>query len=210
MLRREATGIWHDHAMSVWGMLAVLFATAFAAAAVAAVRGRSTKFVGALAGLIAVACAWVWWNHVRLESRLAEAASSVAGVEVHVDCQEWFFGEWFVTRGAGRVDGRDDGTMDDVAHLDRNICSAVASWPGDDTDDAYIAVHVLTHEAGHVRGETNEAATECWAMQHSAEVAEALGASPRQAARRAQWYFDTVYPRMSSTYRGDGCDIGAG
>lgn len=196
--------------MSVWGLLAVVFAAAFVASMVAAARGRSTKFVGALAGSIALACGWVWWNHVRLESRLADAASSVAGVEVHVDCQEPFFGEWFVTRGAGRVEASDDGTMEDVARLDRNICSAAGSWPDDDTDDAYIAVHVLTHEAGHVLGETNEAATECWAMQHSAEVAEELGASRQQAERRAQWYYDTVYPRMSSTYRGDGCDIAAG
>lgn len=196
--------------MSVWAVLGVAFAGAFVAAMVAAGRGRSTKFVGVLAGLIAAACGWVWWNHVQLENRLAEAASSVAGVAVQVDCQEPFFGEWFVTRGAGRVDASSDGTLEDVARLDRNICAAAGSWPDDDTDDAFIAVHVLTHEAGHVRGETNEAATECWAMQHSAEVAEALGASPQQAEERAQWYHRTVYPRMSSTYRGDGCDIPGG
>lgn len=191
--------------MSVWAVLAVAFSIGFVASMIAAARGRSTKFVGALAGLLALACGWVWWTHVRLENRLATAVSEVAGVEVHVDCQEPFFGEWFVTRGAGRVDADANGAMDDVAHLDRNICEAAGSWPDDDTDDAYIAVHVLTHEAGHVRGERNEAATECWAMAHSAAVAEALGASPQQAERRAQWYRDTVYPRMSSTYRGDGC-----
>ena len=120
-----------------------------------------------------------------MEARLSQAASAVAGVQVHVDCQELFFGEWMPTRGAGRVDARDDGSMDDVAHLDRKICTAAASWPEDDTDDAYTAVHVLTHEAGHVRGEADTAATE----------------------RRAQWYLRAVFPRMSSTYRGDGCTI---
>lgn len=191
--------------MSVWAVLTVLFASAFVAAMIAALRGRGTKFVGALSGLIALACGWVWWNHSHLESRLATAASKVAGVDVHVDCQEPFWGEWFVTRGAGHVDADASGTMQDVAHLDRNICRAADSWPDDDTDDAYIAVHVLTHEAGHVRGELNEAATECWAMDHSAEVAEALGASRQQAERRAAWYRQTVYPRLSATYRGDGC-----
>jgi len=196
--------------MSVWAVLAVAFAIGFVVSMIAAARGRSTKFVGALAGLLALACGWVWWNHVRLETRLATAVSEVAGVKVSVDCQEPFFGEWFVTRGAGHVDADASGTMEDVAHLDRNICAAANSWPDDDTDDAYIAVHVLTHEAGHVRGERNEAATECWAMAHSAAVAEALGASSQQAERRAQWYRDTVYPRLSSTYRGDGCAPTAG
>ena len=77
--------------------------------------------------------------------------------------------------------------MDDVAHLDRKICTGPRRGE-DDTDDAYMAVHVLTYEAGHVRGEANEAATECWAVQNSARVAEALGASCRQSERRAQWY----------------------
>lgn len=201
------TGAWHHRAMTVWAVLALGFAAAFVAAMVAAARGRSTKFVGSLAGLIALACGWVWWSDARMEARLSEAASAVAGVQVHVDCQELFFGEWMPTRGAGRVDARDDGSMDDVAHLDRKICTAAASWPEDDTDDAYTAVHVLTHEAGHVRGEANEAATECWAVQNSARVAEALGASRPRSERRAQWYLRAVFPRMSSTYRGDGCTI---
>ncbi len=196
--------------MSVWAVLAVIFSAGFVASMVTAARGRSTKFVGVLAGLLAVACGWVWWNHVRLETRLATAASKVAGVDVKVDCQEPFWGEWFVTRGDGHVNADADGKMDDVAHLDRKICSAAGSWPENDTDEAFIAVHVLTHEAGHVRGERNEAATECWAMAHSAAVAEALGASPQQAERRAQWYRETVYPRMSSTYRGDGCASAGG
>lgn len=191
--------------MSVWAILTVAFAVAFVASAAAAIRGRSTKFVGVLAGVVAVACGWVWWNHVHLEARLAVAATSVAGVDVHVDCQEPFFGEWFVTRGDGRVDASDDGTMDDVAHLDRKVCRAADAWPEDDTDDSFIAVHVLTHEAGHIRGERNEAATECWATQHSAAVGEALGASRAQADRRARWYFRTVYPRLGSGYQDSTC-----
>lgn len=191
--------------MSVWAILTVVCAAAFVASAFAAARGRSTKFVGAVAGVIALACGWMWWNHVRLEARLADAASLVAGLQVHVDCQEPFFGELFVTRRNGSVDARSDGTMDDVAHLARGTCAAADSWPDDDTDDAFIAVHVLTHEAGHVRGERNEAATECWATQHSAAVAEALGASRSQAERRALWYFRSVYPRLTDTYRDSGC-----
>lgn len=191
--------------MSVWAILTVAFAVAFVASMGAAIRGRSTKFVGVVVGVIAVACGWVWWSQVRLEARLARAASSVAGVEVHVDCQEPFFGEWFVTRGDGRVDARDDGSLDDVAHLDRKVCRAADGWPEEDTDDAFIAVHVLTHEAGHVRGGANEAATECWATQHSAAVAEALGSSKAQAERRALWYFRTVYPRLGSSYRDGSC-----
>lgn len=194
--------------MSFWATLTVVFATASVASMIAAARGRSTRFVGALAGSISVACGWVWWNHTHLEARLAAAASKVAGVEVHVDCQEPFFGELLSTPGPGRVDGRSDGSMSDVARLNRATCAAADSWPEVDSDDAFIAVHVLTHEAGHVRGERNEAATECWAMQHSARVAEALGASRRQAERRARWYRSTVYPRLTDTYRGDGCTDG--
>ena len=43
--------------MSVWAVLAVIFSAGFVASMVTAARGRSTKFVGVLAGLLAVAAA---------------------------------------------------------------------------------------------------------------------------------------------------------
>ncbi len=196
--------------MSAWATLATLFAAAFVASMIAAARGRATKFVGVLAGLIAVGCGWVWWNHTRTEARLAAAASKVAGVDVHVDCQEPFLGELLSAPRAGSVDARSDGTLDNVAHLSRHMCASAGAWPDEDSDDAYVAVHVLTHEAGHVRGEKDEAATECWAMHHSALVAQELGATRQQAERRATWYHNTVYPRLSARYRGSGCDLSEG
>lgn len=196
--------------MSAWATLAALFAAAFVASMIAAARGRATKVVGVLAGLMALGCGWIWWNHTRTEARLSAAATEVAGVEVHVDCQEPFLGELLSTPRAGRVDARSDGTLEDVARLNRRMCAAANSWPDEDSDDAYIAVHVLTHEAGHVRGERNEAATECWAMRNSALVAQELGASRQQAERRARWYHRAIYPRLSDSYRGGGCDLDGG
>lgn len=97
----------------------------------------------------------------------------------------------------------------EVAQLRRTTCNDFFSWLTSDHHDptpAQIsALHVVVHEAMHVAGEYNEARTECWAVQHDAQAAEFLGASPADAQALAQAYYLTVYPRMPDAYRSADC-----
>lgn len=95
----------------------------------------------------------------------------------------------------------------DVAVLKAETCTALASWLMSDhskaTTEQLTAVHVLVHEAVHVRGERNEAVTECVAMTLDAKVARELGAPAVVADRMAGQYRTEVYPHLSAEYRTD-------
>ena len=60
----------------------------------------------------------------------------------------------------------------------------------------------------HMRGETDEAAAECQAMQRDAAMARELGASPAAAAALAASYWRIDYPRMPDDYRSGECRPG--
>jgi len=68
-----------------------------------------------------------------------------------------------------------------------------------------LAVHVLAHEAMHLRGIPDEAIAECYAMQHAPTLARELGASPMQAQQLAEFYWDTIYPGMPGEYTSSEC-----
>ena len=88
----------------------------------------------------------------------------------------------------------DDGPALDLACLQLDACSE------DDTSVAY-GVAVLTHEAVHMRGVMDEAATECEAVKRSAGVAQALGATPQAAAFIADWQFSVADDQLPENYR---------
>ena len=58
---------------------------------------------------------------------------------------------------------------------------------------------LLTHESMHVRGEYNEARTECQAVQRNFRTAKLLGVSVRVAKRNALDYYYSIY--MSRAYK---------
>jgi hypothetical protein len=60
----------------------------------------------------------------------------------------------------------------------------------------------------HVAGETDEAATECRAVQRDAELARLLGASPADALTLARRYYRELYPRLGDAYRSADCASG--
>ncbi len=66
-------------------------------------------------------------------------------------------------------------------------------------------MHVLTHEAMHMAGETAEAVAECRAVQRDARTAELLGATSQQARRLAAAYAGSVLPEMPDDYRSPDC-----
>ena len=67
---------------------------------------------------------------------------------------------------------------------------------GGSQQDQVVAVHVLTHETMHMVGITNEAQTECAAVQRDAQMAVALGASPAEA----QALVSVDYRDLQATY----------
>jgi hypothetical protein len=151
-------------------------------------------------------------RHHQLEDRLAVVASDLAGYRVAVNCQT--AGQQFVDAGAelGYVRYGSDGVPQRATLIKRAQCTELSRYlrsHGDHPDEGQvIAVHVLTHEAMHMAGITDEARAECLAMQRDAKTARLLGASPQQAAKLARRYWREFYPRMNDDYRSAECRPG--
>jgi len=150
--------------------------------------------------------------HARLERRLADAASQLAGRRVEVHCQT--LGEGFVDTDGhlGYVAWGPDGVPEARTTIKRQPCAALDGYLGsgraDPTEDEVEAVHVLSHESRHMAGVTDEALAECQAMRRDAAAARLLGASDAQARRLARYYWMVFYPRMPADYRSAACAPG--
>lgn len=152
-------------------------------------------------------------RHHRLEGRLTGVASSLVGVRAVVHCQT--AGQEFVDAGAelGYVGYGADGVPEHATLIKRAPCGALSSYVRSDhlrpSRDEIVAVHVLSHEARHMAGTTDEARAECEAMQRDAAAAALLGASPAQGWALARAYWREVYPRMPEGYVTGDCAPGA-
>jgi hypothetical protein len=153
-----------------------------------------------------------WIMRARLEDRLAQAASHVAGIAVEVHCQS--FGEAFTDVGAelGYVKWGPDGVPERRTLIKREQCGDLSDYLKSSKDspptDQVVTVHILSHETVHMMGETNESATECLAMQRNADMAQALGATPERARALSAAYWNDVYPSMPDDYRSSECGPG--
>jgi hypothetical protein len=177
--------------------------------------GRIRPFPKISIGLVlvlALCCAVPLGIQARLEARLEQAATTVAGGPVQVHCQG--LGQAFLDLGPelGFVRWGPDGTPERSTLIKIDQCIELRSWlastKAHPTLDEVVAVHVLTHETMHMIGITDEAHAECAAMQRDTAMAVALGASPAEAASLARTYWTEVYPRMPDGYVG-GCGPGA-
>ena len=74
--------------------------------------------------------------------------------------------------------------------------------------DTVEAIETFAHEIGHSVVGSNEAATECWAIQRAGRIARVLGAVPGTARSVGRLYFRELYPRMPENYRSDECRDG--
>ncbi|NUU18551.1 hypothetical protein HP550_14945 [Cellulomonas humilata] len=161
---------------------------------------------------LALGCAVPMLVDAWVEHRLEGAASRIAGGPVQVHCQG--FGQAYVDAGAelGYVAWGPDGVPERETLLKFEPCGDLRAWLWSTKQspslDQVVAVHVLTHETMHMVGITNEAQTECAAVQRDAQMAVALGASPAEAQALALRYWTEVYPRMPEGYVG-GCGPGA-
>ena len=143
------------------------------------------------------------------EGRLSRAASRLVGHRVSVHCQSTAAALVDAGNELGFVPYDSDGVPLPRTTLKRDPCKQLRHYLGGSRDnpsrDEVIAVHVLTHESMHMRGETSEAVAECEAVQYDQAMAAALGATPRQARRLAVRYWITVYPDMPEGYFSADC-----
>ena len=169
-----------------------------------------------------------WWNQHRTnghERRLGEIASEIAGRPVAVNCQGLPSAFFDISPRAGEVVFNDDGTPPDAATLKRDTCRYLQRFEDVRSDPSFAcvrrvqpceqstgriaaAVRVLAHEAWHLRGLTNEAETECYALQTTALAAQGLGATPAVARAVALWNARHVYPYLPSDYQSGQCRDG--
>lgn len=148
------------------------------------------------------------------EGRLSRIASQLVGHDVHVTCQSGAAA--FVDAGSelGYVRYGADGVPEPRTLIKMAQCHDLDAYRSSDhaqpSEAQVVAVHVLTHEAMHMRGELNEAVAECEALQRDVFTAERLGATEPQARHLARYYWKIVYPRMPDDYVDGRCTPGGG
>ena len=170
-----------------------------------------------------------------LERRLQPIASGISGRSVEVDCQG-FFGELFDAQGReGEVRFSASGNPERKLFLTRPTCQRLRSFakrerhheldclealdwrladpvPFDSdcyrrSSDTVYAVLILAHESYHTAGVTNEAATNCYAIQAMAWAALQLGAPPDEAELLART-MEVLEPKQGSGYETPDCHAG--
>jgi hypothetical protein len=160
-----------------------------------------------------------------LERHLSQVATELGGRHVHVHCQSFAGNLIDVSGEAGTVRFDASGIPSDTTDLKRPICAALERFPHDVTSTGFacvyantdcpqkiwedvLAVHTLAHEVWHLHGISNEARTECYALQTTARAAELFGADPAAAQAAADYAYARFYPSLPDEYREPDCGNG--
>lgn len=162
----------------------------------------------AVAALAVLAVGVLEYRAQAVERRYGKLVSEVAHRDVSVRCQGMFGHLIDIGQELGTVQFDAEGDPADRTDIKRDACKWLKEYEEGDkqvTLNGALAVHVLAHEAIHLRGWTNESVAECYGMQHTAQVARGLGASARQAQALAEFYWRVVYPDMPDAYRTTEC-----
>ena len=160
-----------------------------------------------------------WWaldraDRVGNQNRLSDIASTIAGRDVKVRCP----GPLGRALGEDQLEGSvrfdADGRPADDTRLRKTSCAELDALAegrrgkelacteragilcGRHARELAMAVDVITHEAWHLRGVQDEARAECNSLQTMAGTAQALGATPAQAAALARAQLTETYPKL--------------
>jgi hypothetical protein len=179
----------------------------------------------ALAVIVLLVCGVAFTMHERksaLERHLGQVATQLGSRHVHVHCQGFTGNLVDVSSEAGSVRFDASGIPSDVTDLKRPICNALKRFPHDVRSSSYrcvlagsdcpsrifedvLAVHTLAHEVWHLHGISNEATTECNALQTTARAAELFGADSQSAQATAVYAMQRFYPNLPDDYRRPDC-----
>ncbi len=140
-------------------------------------------------------------DRAKTEARLSAEAGRIAGHEavVHCDARGEAVGIVQHADGIAEVGGRN-------AYLTPDICYRLYRLAFKDDEGAFSqtarAIAVLAHEAWHLRGETDEGVTNCYAFQSGVALGERLGLSEGTAARmmRQQLADNAIFARSAPEY----------
>lgn len=166
----------------------------------------------AVAALAVLAVGVLEYRAQAAEGRYGTLVSEVAHRDVSVRCQGMFGHLIDIGQELGTVQFNAEGDPADKTDIKRDACKWLKQYEKGDkkvTLNGALAVHVLAHEAIHLRGWTEEAVAECYGLQHTAQIARGLGAPPQRAQALAEFYWRVVYPDMPDAYRTPDCADGA-
>lgn len=150
---------------------------------------------GYIAVLLALALAFAWtpFRYWRFEKFLtSRAAVLTEGRPVKVHCNtvfDTFFDREVFAAGHANIE---TGQITFQHPFCGKLMNYLADPAGADRSEIF-SLQIFTHESMHVRGERNEAATECQAVQRNFRVAVLLGVPERVAKQNALDYYRNYY-----------------
>ncbi len=142
----------------------------------------------------------------------ARAVAGLAGVQV-VCAGPVFGGQMLNPNDDGWVMFSAAGKPETVAHVTGEQCAQLRAWrflrtPGRVTTEQARAINVVVHEAEHLTGLQNEAATECAAIQDIPKAVVAMGGTDAEGRAVADLYYRYWYQMMPDAYRSADCVAG--
>jgi len=176
--------------------------------------------------LLALVLALGGWQVLRREQnerRLALVATEVAQRRVDVDCPGFLGRLVEITPNAGWVDFDENGRPADNTHLSAATCASLERvWRAEEphtffclrtvcleeTYELVAGIVTLAHESWHLRGITNEAQTQCYAIQTSELVGLRLGVAPMDARAIADFVAARDASSNDSEYHSPECRSG--
>lgn len=194
------------------------------------------RLLACLAAVPALFAAWLWYTDRSIQHRLEPVASEIAGRQVKVDCQN-LAGELLDAQvREGEVRYSAAGIPENRLFMTRKQCGRLRAFsghafhrevaclsgidwdrptplhPGDGCYEkaasTIYALLVLAHEAYHTAGVTNEALTNCYAVQSMAYAAVRLGGDEREAALIARAML-ALLPLQAGEYAMPDCTAGS-
>ena len=166
----------------------------------------------ALVAVLVLALGAMEWRWVLSVHRLSDAVRVTAPASQGVTCQRFIGTFGYAGAEWGHVDREPTGVAAPTAFLSYDACALAFAYLRSDKSappvEQVMAVHTLTHEAVHLRGEWSESVAECESMQRDRATAVSLGATPAQAEALARTYVVEVYPRVPAEYADARCREG--
>jgi hypothetical protein len=174
----------------------------------------ASKLYLAIVLALALGFAWTPVHRWYFEHYLSVKATELAdGHRAHVHCNTMFdtmIDTEMLAAGHANI------ATGEIA-LQQPWCGVLSSYlahPARASRDEIMSLDIFTHESMHVRGERNEAVTECEAVQRNYRAARLLGVPDAIAKRNALDYFTQLYQErgkiggMQSAYYSAECAPG--